>query len=665
MDFSFNRKTTNDFNIATKLEWLETNGLGGYSSSTILGLNTRRYHGLLVAATQPPVGRFVVLSKLEETIHLNGQQFELGTNQYPNSISPKGFVHLKAFTKGLFPEFTYQIPGIELKKTICAIHGENTIVILYEVLKSKKPFRLDLMPLVANRDYHNLVHSNNQLHAYATYERGVFKYNPYKGTPDLYISVPNGKYVVKPYWFYNFEYLEELSRGMSFKEDLFTPGQFELEVKQGDKIAVIVSTENIEGKDGLQLFNNEKKRRLKLLESLKSGDSFLKKLTLAADQFIVKRNEHLKTIIAGYHWFSDWGRDTMISLPGICLVTKRYDDARKILHAFANSVDMGMIPNRFPDSGEEPEYNTVDATLWFFHAAYKYLKYSRDDIFVKTELMPVFKDILDWHFKGTRYNIKVEEDGLLHSGQHGVQLTWMDAKVGDWVVTPREGKAVEINALWYNALCIYADFCKHFGRSEEADEYTEKAKKVKESFNEKFWNESKGCLYDVVSEYHKDDKIRPNQIFALSLPFPLVSGTKAKSVLKIVEEKLLTPVGLRSLAPDDPDYQPHYLGSQLQRDGAYHQGTVWSWLMGPYIDALIAVKGKSGERQAKRIIKKFEYHLAEAGIGSVSEIFDAEPPFAPKGCIAQAWGVAEILRVYIQYKLQETSRSIPMASVVK
>ncbi|MEP6750716.1 MAG: amylo-alpha-1,6-glucosidase, partial [Bacteroidota bacterium] len=353
-----------------------------------------------------------------------------------------------------------------------------------------------------------------------------------------------------------------------------------------------------------------------------------------------------------YHWFTDWSRDTMISLPGLTLNTRRYEDAKKILSAFAGSVNLGMLPNRFMDNGEEPEYNTVDGTLWYFVAVYKYLLATADEDFILHEILPVLKNIIDWHYKGTRYNIHVSADGLLYAGEKGQQLTWMDAKVGDWVVTPRMGKPVEIQALWYNALKIYADLLRRNNQPEDAAAADTNAEKARQSFDDLFWNADGHYLYDNIDEYgNQDTSLRPNQLFAVSLPFALVDGEKARALLEIVTTQLFTPVGLKTLPENDARYIAAYGGDQRHRDTAYHQGTVWSWLLGPYVDTIMKVNGTAGKAEAKQIIENFLYHLNEACIGSVSEIFDAGASHHPRGCIAQAWGVAEMLRVVKDYEL--------------
>lgn len=650
MKLEKNSTVLSDFAIAAQHEWIETNGLGGWASSSIIGAHTRRYHGLLVAAVPPPADRFVVLSKMDETISVDGNQYELGCNNYGDVVHPNGNNYQQHFSIDLFPSFIYEAGGVRLKKTIAMVHGENTTLVLYEVLNAEREFQLDLQPFIAVRDYHHLCRANNDVNRDAIYFNDVFHAIPYKCYPHIYIRTPQAKFENAGDWYFNFEYLQEKDRGLDHIEDLYTYGRFSKTLKPGERWGIVISTENTERRDAFELFEKEKVRRKSLLSS-SANDELLQVLTLAADQFIVKRGEDLKTVIAGYHWFADWGRDTMIALPGLCLATGRFDDAKKIIAAFAASVSEGMLPNRFSDNGASPEYNNVDGTLWYFIAVYKYLLATNDKQFVLKEILPVLKDIIDWHYKGTRYNIHVDQDELLYSGLEGVQLTWMDAKIGDWVVTPRTGKAVEINALWYNALKIFAELLYMNGENGLADKFKYRSQLVKEKFNDLFWNESTGCLLDVVNGDERDATIRPNQLFAISLPYELVDAAKAKMILKVVEEKLYTPVGLRSLPADHPGYQGIYSGDPLHRDSAYHQGTVWSWLLGPYIDALVKVKSK--DSKVKKVIREFQYHLAEGGIGTISEIFDGNAPHSPQGCIAQAWSVGEILRVVKEYNLSD------------
>lgn len=646
---SFKAEQLKQYDFASNLEWLETNGVGGYSSGSVAGANTRRYHGILVAATRPPVGRMVVLSKLEETIVSKEKRFELSSNQYPGAIHPKGFQYLKSFERDIFPEFLYEAGDIELKKTIAGIHGENTVAIIYEVVKAKGKFTLELMPLASCKDYHSEARANDSIYKNYLFDDGVFQTMNYEACPEVFISVPGSSFVESKSWYYNYEHTIEQFRGLDYTEDLFTHGHFEVDLKQGDKLGIIVSIDETRGRDAIALVEKEKLRREALMKPF-GYHKDLCRLALAADQFIVKRGD-LNTIIAGYPWFADWGRDTMISLPGLCLTTGRYDDLKNIIRAFANSVSEGMLPNRFPDHGETPEYNTIDATLWFFVAIYKYYLVSKDKSFIM-EITPVLNDIIGWHYKGTRYNIRVDEsDGLLSGGQDGVQLTWMDAKVGHWVVTPRRGKPVEINALWYNALNILSFFSAECGDEVGSKRWKEKADQVGVTFNEKFWNELRGCLYDYIDGDDKNADLRPNQVYAISLPFPLLTKQRATKVLKVVTDQLYTAYGLRSLERSHPDYRYQCSGDIHQRDGAYHQGTVWGYLIGPYVDAMIFVKGDKGKRDAVKVIEDMLKTLDDACVGSISEIFDAEEPHTPRGCFAQAWSVAETLRVAIEHKL--------------
>ncbi|MFP5040718.1 amylo-alpha-1,6-glucosidase [Parasediminibacterium sp. JCM 36343] len=646
-----NKATLTNYDEAKQLEWLETNGLGGWASSSIIGCNTRRYHGLLVAATKPPTGRMVMVSKIDEKIIYNGQVAELGTNNFGDAINPAGYHFLAQFTKDLFPEWVYEVNGITLKKTIAMVHGENTTLIVYTAVKAAKAFTLQLQPFIAARDYHQLQNNESGLWWDVDFENGIFKNQPFAHSPFVYISVPGSTYEHEPNWFNHFNYDEEKGRGLDYKEDLLNHGTISVTLKKGQSIGIIVSTENPAGKDAFALLEKETALRKALLHKQPENET-IKQLLLAADQFIVQRGDNLKTVIAGYHWFTDWGRDTMISLPGLCLCTGRFDDAKKIIAAFANSVSEGMLPNRFQDHDEPPQYNNVDGTLWFFIAVYKYLAATKDTAFVFEEILPMLADIMDWHFKGTRYQIHATADGLLYAGEQGQQLTWMDAKIADWVVTPRMGKPVEVQALWYNALRIYSELLHSSHQMEAAAHFAAQATLAKVSFKKLFWYAEGKYLYDVIDKNNvPDTSLRPNQLFAICLPFPLLEGEDAKAVLKIVEEKLYTPIGLRTLPTSDLRYVGVYAGSVIKRDSCYHQGTAWSWLLGAYIDALIKVRGTKGKAQAKEVVKEFTYHLEEGCIGSVSEIFDADIPHQPKGCIAQAWGVAEWLRVMKEYKL--------------
>jgi len=649
----FKPEICRDVDAALRREWLETNGLGGFASSTIIGLNTRRYHGLLVAATKPPVGRFVLLSKLEETLFIEGQAFELSANRYPGVVHPQGFRYLKQFRLDPFPVFTYEVEGIEIEKSVFMIQGENSTVVHYELKKNNHPespknLWLELRPLIAFRDYHSTTHENGAINRDVEERSGLASVSPYQGLPSLYLAHNAVDLRKTGDWYRNFEYDAERERGLDFSEDLFNPLVLRFDLRLRRQASVIASTEQRDVAK-VEYRESEITRRRNAKLSSPVEDDFVQTLAAAADQYIVSRGDQ-KTVIAGYHWFSDWGRDTMIALPGLTLPTGKHEVARSILRTFAKHADQGMLPNRFPDAGETPEYNTVDATLWFFEAARAYLAYTGDLEFVRDELYPVFADIVLWHVRGTRYGIKVDPSGLLSSGEPGVQLTWMDAKVGDWVVTPRRGKPVEIQALWYNALCIMEDLARHFGDEAGQKRYRSMATLARWSFNRLFWNEPTGCLYDVVNGGPPDASIRPNQIFAVSLTHSMLSTERAKAVVEKVQEHLLTPYGLRTLAPSDPQYRGRYTGGPTERDGAYHQGTVWPWLMGPFISAYVKVNGDSeaARRQAAAWLAPLKDHLADGGLGHISEILDGDSPQRPCGCIAQAWSVAEILRALVE-----------------
>lgn len=664
----FNQETCGNLSLALTREWLETNGLGGFSSSTITGLNTRRYHGLLIAATKPPVGRVLLLSKLEETLVVDGRRYELSTNQYPNTIHPQGYKYQAGFRLEPFPIFTYEVEGIIIEKSVFMVYGENTTVVQYkfqapgfkfqEESAADTPDRqlrtancfLELRPLIAFRDYHSLMHENDALNPQVDRENEMATVKPYADLTALHFAHDASELDAYGYWYRNFEYEQERERGFDFTEDLFSPFVLKFDLSGRTKgVSLIASTERREISRADEYARAEIERRQKIIESAPTSDEFVRALVAAADQFIVARGEET-TIIAGYHWFCDWGRDTMIALCGLTLVTNRPDAAKSILLEFARHVDRGMIPNRFPDAGETPEYNTVDATLWFFEAVRSLLHYTDDYDFVRVNLYGVLTDIIAWHVQGTRYGIHVDSDALLSAGVEGVQLTWMDAKVGNWVVTPRVGKAVEIQALWYNALRVMEELAERFGDEVSKCRYAEMAEASRESFNELFWNEDAGCLYDVVDGDYKDASIRPNQIFAASLKHSMLSQERARRVVEVVERDLLTPYGLRSLSPHDPKYRGRYEGDSLNRDGAYHQGTVWGWLIGPFIAAYIKThEGRDEARERARVwLTAFRSHLSEAGLGQISEIFDGDAPHTPKGCIAQAWSVAELLRVVIE-----------------
>ena len=690
MTIVFNKDICHDLSKATEKEWLEINGMGGYASSMIIGANTRRYHGLLMAATRPPLGQTLLLSKLEEFLCIDGREFPLSTNIYPNTIYPEGYKNLVQFSLHPFPTFEYSVDGIDIKKIVFMVHGENTTVILYQMnCRGERTFALTLKVrvMVAFRDYHWLTHGNPAFKTdYKILTNGGICLQPYEGFTPMYLFHNAEAMDNTSFWYKNMEYPKENERGLESNEDHFSPFALHFDLNKRKDCHIVASTNEFNKLDVFELLEKETALHEKADRGLKSsmlvqacslnqnvlvqssrlnqqnggreleagGDKLLRlceTLLSVSDSFIVKRESDKKSIIAGYHWFGDWGRDTMISLPGLTLVQGRFEDAREILLSFAQYVSKGMIPNRFPDYGETPEYNTVDASLWYIQAVYQYLRFAKDLVTIRKDLFGVLKEIIEYYQKGTRYNIHRDSDGLIYAGAEGVQLTWMDAKVGDWVVTPRMGKAVEINALWYNALKIMSFLAREIDLSSESKDYNNLAQKVSKSFNDAFWIEEGQYLYDYIDGETRSKAIRPNQVFAVSLPYSMLSKKRQINVVKIVKEHLLTPYGLRSLSPKDNDYIGRYCGNVYERDRAYHQGTVWAWLIGPYISAY--AKAYAGNKDALKYIKglfvPFYEHLLDAGLGTVSEIFDGDQPHTPRGCISQAWSVAEILRAYFEH----------------
>ncbi|HHV76903.1 MAG TPA: glycogen debranching protein [Syntrophothermus lipocalidus] len=636
----------------TKREWLLTNGIGGFASSTVSGINTRKYHGLLVAALNPPVERRLLLAKLEEEVCVESRKYSLFCSQTVGGYSGHGFEFLHEFRRFPFPTYIYRLENIFIRKEIMMVRGENTVLILYHVLNPDNlNFRLCLFPLVTNRDYHWTVRKNKWPFLTSIQDNRVM-IEAYPGAPKLYLSADRGRLQRAGFWYYDLFYELEAERGLDAVEDLYCPVKFEIESNRSLSWALRASTEDLAiDQEWVLKQRNESLDRMKRLgRALPQTDNHIKVLTLAADDFIVeRRNTGKKTIIAGYPWFTDWGRDAMIALPGLTLVTGRYRDAREIIKGFVDWVQEGLVPNCFSDDSGCPHYNTVDASLWLFWAVYKYLEYTGDWDFVN-EVYPCLCTIVDDYCRGTRYGIKVDKDGLVTQGEEGMALTWMDARIAGQPVTPRRGKAVEINSLWHFAARFLAYLTCRFGRPRSGKEFTKLADLVRSSFVREFWFEPGGYLYDVVGEVDKDATLRCNQVIAVSLPTRLLNSEQEKSVIRKVWRELYTPFGLRTLCPLSEGYKGTYGGSEHERDRAYHQGTVWVWPWGHFVTAVSRIYADYSGRLTliKKMVKPLLIHLEDGCVGNVSEIFDGDFPHSPRGCFAQAWSVGEVLRVYAE-----------------
>ena len=652
----FGREICGSLEIAEQREWLVTNGVGGYASGTVGGNLTRRYHGLLIAALHPPLGRTQFVAQLEETANYDGSSYALGTNRWASgAVEPKGYLNLESFhLEGTSPVWRFAPADALLEKRIWMRQGENTTYVQYSLLRGSGPVRLAVKALVNYRDFHSNTHAGDRRMQVGSVQNGI-QITAFDGAVPFYILSANARFEQKHEWYRDFFLPEERARGLDDREDYLFVAAMHVELVAGQSVTFAFTAHPITELEGARALVEQTERERKLISKWSECDSaaasgapaWVRQLVLAADQFIVKRvlpeEPEGQSILAGYHWFGDWGRDTMIALPGLTLTTGRPEVARKILFAFAHYVDEGMLPNNFPDGGSQPKYNTVDAALWYFEAVRQYFEATKDEEAV-SQLYTVLTQVIRAYVKGTRYRIQVDEaDGLVYAGEEGVQLTWMDAKVGDWPVTPRIGKPVEVNALWYNALHTMARLAPVAGAS--AEPFQKRAEKVKQSFA-KFWNLRANCCYDVIDDPRNgnDATLRPNQIFAVSLPESPLSPKQQKAVVDVCARRLLASYGLRSLAPGEPGYQGHYHGGPRERDGAYHQGTVWGWLLGPFVLAHLRVYGDS--KTALSFLEPLGIRIYAEGLGSLSEIFDGDPPFTPRGCIAQAWTVAEVLRAW-------------------
>jgi predicted glycogen debranching enzyme len=658
-------------------EWLVTNGLGGYASGTISGAITRRYHGLLIAALPAPLGRIVMWSHVSEFLRFGSKDVvSLGAEERAGGqLDLPGADFLREFRleDGL-PVWTYHVRDIVLEKRVILPHLQNTVHVSYRVLSGKSGPRLELRPAFHFRHHETSVDegSAGPYKLSSVGDRFEIAAPRAQGFPPLRMKLcrRDSAFTISTKKIRQVIYRTEQSRGYAHEGDLWSPGFFHVDLEKTDPATLVGSTESwdiVEVLSPEDALAAERERRRRLLQdaSPKARRKFPAELIFAADQFVITpagrfeeaarahaAGDEVRTVIAGYHWFTDWGRDTMISLEGLTLLTGRWLEAGYILRTFARYIRDGLIPNMFPEGAKEGVYHTADATLWFFHALGRYLRITKDSNTLKL-LLPSLIDIAEHYIRGTRFNIHVDpNDGLLVQGEEGYQLTWMDAKMGDWVVTPRRGKAVEINALWYNALRLLADWLRGNDNETSAQRYEQFADRARDSFNNRFWFADGGHLYDVIDcngqPNRFDVSCRPNQLFAISLDHPVLNPERWKSVVDVAEKKLLTSVGLRTLSPDDPDYKPIYAGDLRSRDGAYHQGTVWAWLIGPFVDAWLKVHPHDRSTARKKFLLGFPEHLSDAGIGTISEVFDAREPHNAGGCIAQAWSISEVLRAWLE-----------------
>lgn len=693
-DIVFGRAICGDWEASRRREWLVTNGIGGFACGTLSGVLTRRYHGLLVAALQPPLGRTLLVAKLDPVAHFAGRRYPLMTNAFVDgTVDPQGYLHLESFRlEGLIPVWRFALADARLEQRLWMAQGQNRSYVRFTLVRASEGLRLDIAPLCGYRDFHALgaARWEAQLRAEA---RG-FSLTAFPGARPYRVASDRGAFTAGGAWYRDFAHAIEAERGFDAVEDLYVPGHFALMLAPGESATIVCEAEEsarvppwrpVPGPSETGLASEsraeralaeEHERQAALLARLPDLlPDWQRRLALAADQFIAGRAlggsggaeaapGHTEavpghTVIAGYPWFGDWGRDTMIALPGLTLATGRPELAAGILRAYAGFVDRGMLPNRFPDSGGAPETNTVDATLWYFEAARQTVQHGAEPG-LAADLFPVLADIVEWHRRGTRFGIGVDaEDGLLRAGEPGLQLTWMDARAGGREVTPRIGKPVEVNALWHNALRVMAELAARLGDPGAAGAYRREADAVAAAFRARFWYAAGGYLYDVVDGpegepdplgRRVDARLRPNQVIALALPFALdepgglVDREQARSILRVCARELWTSHGLRSLAPEDPAYLGHYAGGPEARDAAYHQGTVWAWLLGPFARAHWRVHGDAAA--ARAWLDAMVPHLADAGLGTVSEIFDGDPPHLPRGCFAQAWSVAQLLEAW-------------------
>ena len=657
----FDRDVCNDLAAAEAREWLVTNGIGGFASGTVAGSFTRRYHGLLIGALQPPVGRTQLVGAVDEVVNHGRQEFQLGTHHWGSGVvAPQGFAHIEAFRlDDTAPVWTYALDDARLEKQIWMKQGENTTYVRY-ALEKGDAIELDLKTLVNYRDFHSVTHGGDWQMQIERVAHGV-RVTPYEGASPFYLRCLGADCDPLHIWYRDCAFPLESLRGLEDREDQLLAASFRARLESGKPLTLVLSTSEATSLDGeaanaARVARDEAVIRAwdRASGSIKGEEpAWLKQFVLAADQFIVKRplpdEPNGNSIIAGYHWFGDWGRDTMIALPGLTLATGRPEIARQILLAFAEYADGGMLPNNFPDAGGKPEYNTIDAAMWYFEAVRQYVAATKDTKTLE-KLFSILAGMIEAHVQGTRYNIHADAaDGLLYGGGPGVQLTWMDAKIGDWVVTPRTGKPVEINALWINALASMAGFAQALRLPTER--YEQMAGTARVSF-QKFWNAERHCCFDVIDApgIGNDGSVRPNQILAVSLSVSPLTAEQQKAVVDTCAAHLLTPVGLRSLAPGEPGYTGQYGGGPRERDAVYHQGTAWAWLQGPF--ALAHYRVYQDRAAAVRFLETLGSTMETYGIGTLPEIYDGDAPHKACGCIAQAWSVGEVLRAWRELEIE-------------
>ena len=673
---SLNREMLSRFDDMLQKEWIVTNGLGGYASSTVLGINTRKYHGLLVTAFHTPGDRRDCLEKLDDEIAIGNNIFPISANEFKSAVFPQGHGFLREFTVSPFPKYVYAVQNVEVQKTVFMPYERNVTVVLYKILnKSGVDVKFRAFPLTNWRHFHSVTDKQKISEpAQKQGEKGVVIAST---TPKstLALEAIGGRYQPQTKWVEKVYYREEAKRVESCLDDCYQTGFFEFDVKTGRNESYAITAVADENEDSVRkimteipvtlydmanLYEKEIARHENYLTKFYGTHAgiptsdWLSLIVQATNPFTVKGADmESKSVIAGYHWFEAWGRDAFVSLPGLMLITGRFEDARKVFLNFKNHFRKGLIPNFIPDSAGQPAYNSVDATLWFLNAVLQYLKYTGDFKFVQERLWENLKSIIDNHLKGTLFKIRVDADGLL---SHGPQLTWMDTSADGQPVTPRAGKAVEVQALWYNALKIMELLANRFDEKSETERCGKIAENAKKSFVEKFWNAERNCLFDVVSENEKDGSLRPNQVVAASLDFTILDKAMGEKVVDVVQRELLTPCGLRTLARNDPRYKRTYDGDRNIRDRAYHNGTVWPWLLGPFTAAYLKTKDTAEFRRdyalKSFLLPLFTKQVFEAGLGTVSEIFDGDSPHVPRGCIAQAWSIAEPLRAYVEDVMQ-------------